>query len=108
MTEYDALPFETAGEVGGKSRRHPHSPDRAHEGEVRHMRHASLARRQVGGPMTTPDRLIVAVTDAARSGRAMPLAPADMALARPDLWPTAKAAERHLEVRGGDKGFGGF
>jgi hypothetical protein len=54
------------------------------------------------------DRLIVAVAEAARSGRAMPLAAADMALARPDLWPTAKAAERHLEARAGDRSFGGF
>jgi hypothetical protein len=55
-----------------------------------------------------PDRLLVAVAEAARSGWAMPLAPADMATARPDLWPTAKAAERHLEARAGDQGFGGF
>ena len=50
------------------------------------------------------DRLIVAVAEAARSGRAMPLAPADMALARPDLWATAKAAERFLEAQAGDRG----
>jgi hypothetical protein len=54
------------------------------------------------------DRLAIAVAEAARSGRAMPLAPADMAIARPDLWATAKAAERFLEARAGDKGFGGF
>jgi hypothetical protein len=48
------------------------------------------------------------VAEAARSGRAMPLAAADMATARPDLWATAKAAERHLEARAGDQGFGGF
>jgi hypothetical protein len=54
------------------------------------------------------DRLTIAVTDAARSGRAMPLAPADMVIARPDLWATAKAAERFLEARAGDRSFGGF
>jgi hypothetical protein len=54
------------------------------------------------------ERLAVAVAEAARSGRAMPLAPADMARARPDLWATAKAAERHLEARAGGQGFGGF
>jgi hypothetical protein len=36
--------------------------------------------------MNSPaDRLIVAVAEAARSRRAMPLAPADMAIARADL-----------------------
>jgi hypothetical protein len=55
-----------------------------------------------------PDRLTIAVAEAASSCRAMPLAPADMALARPDLWATPKAAERHLEARAGDQGFGGF
>jgi len=54
------------------------------------------------------DRLTIAVAEAACSGRAMPLAPADLALARPDLWATAKAAERCLEARAGDTGFGGF
>jgi hypothetical protein len=54
------------------------------------------------------DRLAIAVAEAARSGRAMPLAPADMAIARPDLWATAKAAERFLEARAGDRRFGGF
>jgi hypothetical protein len=71
-----------------------------------------------GGAMTSPaeaidainpsDRLTIAVSEAARSGRAMPLAPADMALARPDLWATAKAAERFLEARAGKMDFGGF
>ena len=56
----------------------------------------------------TADRLTIAVVEAARGGRAMPLAPADMALARPDLWATAKAAERFLEARAGNRGFGGF
>lgn len=56
----------------------------------------------------TPDHLTIAVAEAVRNGRAMPLAPADMALARPDLWATAKAVERFLEVRTGDRGFGGF
>jgi hypothetical protein len=54
------------------------------------------------------DRLAIAVAEAARSGRAMPLAPADMAIARPDLWATAKAAERFLEARAGEKSVGGF
>jgi hypothetical protein len=54
------------------------------------------------------DRLTIAVAEAARSGRAMPLAPADMAQARPDLWATAKAAERFLAARSGDGGLGGF
>jgi hypothetical protein len=54
------------------------------------------------------DRLTIAVAAAARSGRAMPLAPADMARARPDLWATAKAAERFLAARAGDQGLGGF
>jgi hypothetical protein len=39
MTQYDALSFETAGEMGVKSHTHPHPPVRAHEGEVRHVRH---------------------------------------------------------------------
>ncbi|MBP0447281.1 hypothetical protein J8J14_21140 [Roseomonas sp. SSH11] len=47
-----------------------------------------------------PNRLEVAVAEAALFGRAMPLAPADMSIARTDLWPTAKAAERFLEDRG--------
>ncbi|WP_043838388.1 hypothetical protein [Muricoccus aerilatus] len=44
-----------------------------------------------------PNRLQVAVAEAALFGRAMPLAPADMSIARPDLWRSAKAAERFLE-----------
>jgi hypothetical protein len=46
-----------------------------------------------------PDRLTVAVAEAALFGRAMPLAPADMSAARPDFWATPKAAERFLEGR---------
>jgi hypothetical protein len=71
-----------------------------------------------------PDRLEVAAAEAALNGRALPLAPADLAAARPDLWGTPKAAERDLENRerrvvtesetpkpligGAYKGFGGF
>jgi hypothetical protein len=50
-----------------------------------------------------PDRLTVAAAEAALFLRAMPLAPADMAAARPDLWATAKAAERFIEGGGGFK-----
>jgi hypothetical protein len=65
-----------------------------------------------------PDRLTVAAAEAALAGRALPLAPADMAAARPDLWATTKAAERFLEGRRfetpqtligvSNKGSGGF
>jgi putative DNA primase/helicase len=64
-----------------------------------------------------PDRLTVATAEAALRGRALPLAPADMAAARPDLWPSAKAAERFFEERSktpqtligvSNKGLGGF
>lgn len=64
-----------------------------------------------------PDRLTVAAAAAALTGKALPLAPADMALARPDLWATPKAAERFLEgrsktpqtlIEGSNKGSGGF
>ena len=44
-----------------------------------------------------PDRLAVAAAEAALAGRALPLAPAGLALARPDLWPTEKSAERFWE-----------
>ncbi len=40
-----------------------------------------------------PDRLAVAAAEAALTGTALPLAPADLAAARPDLWPSAKAVE---------------
>ena len=46
-----------------------------------------------------PDRLTVAAAEAALMGRALPFAPVDLAMARPDLWPSAKAAERFLEER---------
>ncbi len=46
-----------------------------------------------------PDRLAVAAAEAALFGRALPLAPADLATARPDLWGTEKAAARFLEGR---------
>jgi hypothetical protein len=71
-----------------------------------------------------PDRLDVAMAEAALHGRALPLAPADLSAARPDLWETEKAVERFLEerrkagrppglnpqtpYRGSYKGFGGF
>ena len=44
-----------------------------------------------------PDAVTVAVAEAALFVRAMPRSPADMVTARPDLWKTAKAAERCLE-----------
>jgi hypothetical protein len=43
---------------------------------------------------------VVAAAEAALTGRALPLAPADLAEARRDLWPTPKAAERYYEARG--------
>ena len=46
-----------------------------------------------------PDRLAVAVAEAAISGRAMPLAPLDMVTARPDLWASETAAKRGLAER---------
>ena len=49
-----------------------------------------------------PDRLEVAAAEAALNNRALPLAPADLQAARPDLWGTPKAAERDLERREGD------
>ena len=64
-----------------------------------------------------PDRLMVAAAEAALTGRALPLAPADLATARPDLWATPKAAARFFEGRGktpqtlidiSNKGSGGF
>jgi putative DNA primase/helicase len=64
-----------------------------------------------------PDRLMVAAAEAALTGKPLPLAPADMATARPDLWPTPKAAERFLEgrsktpqtlIEGSYKELGGF
>lgn len=54
------------------------------------------------------DRLALAAAEAALLGRALPLAPVDLARARLDLWATAKAAERFLEARTGDQGAGGF
>ena len=44
-----------------------------------------------------PDRLATAAAEAALNRRAMPLAPADLSKARPDLWETAKAAKLCLE-----------
>ena len=66
-----------------------------------------------------PDRLTVAAAEAALMGRALPLAVADLAACRSDLWPSAKAAERFMEdrcrfetpqplMRGTYKGLGGF
>lgn len=64
-----------------------------------------------------PDRLMVALAEAALTGRALPLAPADLATARPDLWRTPKAAARFFEEQGETpqtlidityKGSGGF
>ena len=49
-----------------------------------------------------PDRLEVAAAEAALNNRALPLAPADLQAARPDLWGTPKAAERDLKRREGD------
>jgi hypothetical protein len=50
-----------------------------------------------------PDRLTTAAAEAALFERALPLAPADMAAARPDLWSSPKAAERFLEERAKSK-----
>jgi putative DNA primase/helicase len=50
-----------------------------------------------------PDRLTVAAAEAALTGRALPLAPADLAAARADLWPSANAADHDLK-RGGKGG----
>jgi hypothetical protein len=47
-----------------------------------------------------PDRLTLALAEAAINGRALPLAPADLAMARSDLFPTAKAVERYCSERG--------
>ena len=44
-----------------------------------------------------PDRLTVAAAEAALMGRALPLAPADMAQARPDRWRTEIAAQHDLK-----------
>ncbi len=44
-----------------------------------------------------PGRLAVAAAEAALAGHALPLAPADLARARPDLFPTAVAAEHVLK-----------
>lgn len=63
-----------------------------------------------------PDRIEVAIAEAAIHGRALPLAPADLATARPDLWPSGKAAERDTErsktpqtlIKGSYKALGGL
>ena len=47
-----------------------------------------------------PDRLTVAAAEAAIGGKALPLAPADLAAARPDLWPTPAAAEKDMHRSG--------
>ena len=44
-----------------------------------------------------PGRLDVAAAEAALTGRALPLAPADLHAARPDLFATARAAEHDME-----------
>jgi hypothetical protein len=44
-----------------------------------------------------PDRLTVAAAEAALSETALPLAPHDLAMARSDLFPSAKAVERFFE-----------
>jgi hypothetical protein len=44
-----------------------------------------------------PDRLWVAAAEAALAGRALPLAPADLARARQDLWETEAAADVFLK-----------
>ena len=41
-----------------------------------------------------PDRLTRAAAEAAMAGRALPLAPADLTRARPNLWPTEAWASR--------------
>jgi len=66
-----------------------------------------------------PNDLTVAAAEAALAGRALPLAPADLAAARPDLWGSETAAKRalsgagHFErstslIRGTYKGSGPF
>jgi hypothetical protein len=47
-----------------------------------------------------PDRVTVAAAEAALFVRALPLAAADLATARPDLWKTEKAAASSLERNG--------
>ena len=44
-----------------------------------------------------PGRLLTAAAEASIAGRALPLAPVDLVLARPDLFPTAAAAEHVLK-----------
>lgn len=44
-----------------------------------------------------PERIAVAMAEAAIAGRALLLAPADLSAARPDLWATPKAVERERE-----------
>lgn len=48
-------------------------------------------------PDAQPSRLEVAAAEAALTGRALPLAPGDLAQARPDLWSTKWAAEQDLD-----------
>src|SRR5688572_7104321 len=63
-----------------------------------------------------PDRLTVAAAEAALMGRALSLAPADLAKARPDLWKSVRAAELDQErgktpqalIRGTNKEMRGF
>jgi putative DNA primase/helicase len=47
-----------------------------------------------------PDRLTVAAAEAVLAGGALPLAPLDLAMARSDLFPSAKAVERFFERAG--------